>query len=92
MTNETKQIGLLFNVIEDEDGLIEYEWNENNMVEIIKNMGYIDPEEIAKEIMTISSPDDELQMMRRIMNNQDLDITDLTIEMFKASVLNEFEY
>ena len=92
MTNETKQIGLLFNVIEDEDGLIEYEWNENNMVEIIKNMGYTDPEEMAKEIMTISSPDDELQMMRRIMNNQDLDITDLTIEMFKASVLNEFEY
>jgi hypothetical protein len=92
MTNETKQIGLLFNVIEDEDGLIEYEWNENNMIEIIKNMGYVDPEEIAKEIMTISSPDDELQMMRRIMNNQDLDITDLTIEMFKASVLNEFEY
>ena len=92
MTNETKQIGVLINVIKDENGLIEYEWNENNMIEIIKSIGYNDPEEIANEIMHISSPDDELQMMKYMMNDQDLDISDLTIEMFKASVLNEFEY
>jgi hypothetical protein len=72
-------------------GMIEYEWNEPNVINIIKSMGYNDPEEVANEILTISSPDDFLKMMRNKTGDEDLDITDLTLDMFKQSIKDEFE-
>jgi len=88
--NENQLIGNLFNPIEDEDGMIDYEWNDSNVIDVIKNMGYSDSEEIAKEITTISSPYDFLEMMRNKIGDEDLDITDLTLDMFKQSIKDEF--
>jgi hypothetical protein len=90
--NKNQLIGNLFNPIEDEDGIIDYEWDNSNMINIIKNMGYNDSEEIAKEITTISTPYDFLEIMRNKMGDEDLDITDLTLDMFKQSVKDEFDF
>jgi len=89
--NEEQALGILFTPEEDEDGMIEYYWNNNKVADIVRNMGYNDPEEIAKEITTISSPHDFLMMMRNKMGDEDLDITDITLDMFRQSVENEFE-
>jgi hypothetical protein len=89
--NENQLIGTIFSPVEDEIGMIEYEWNEPNVINVIKGMGYNDPEEIANEILTISSPDDFLKMMRNKTGNKDLDITDLTLDMFKQSIEDEFK-
>jgi hypothetical protein len=48
-------------------------------------------EEIAKEIMTISSPMDELEIMRNKTGDPDMQIEDLTVGMFKQGVEDEFE-
>jgi len=90
--NKNQLIGNLSNPTEDEDGMIDYEWNDSNMIDVIKNMGYSDSEEIAKEITTTSSPYDFLEMMRNKMGDEDLDITDLTLDMFKQSVKDEFDF
>jgi hypothetical protein len=90
--SENQLIGNLFNPTEDEDGMIDYEWNDSNVIDVIKNMGYSDSEEIAKEITTTSSPYDFLEMMRNKMGDEDLDITDLTLDMFKQSIKDEFDF
>ena len=54
--NEEQALGTLFTFEEDEDGMIEYYWNDNKVIDIIRNLGYSDPEEIAKEITTTSAP------------------------------------
>jgi len=89
--NEEQALGTLFAPEEDEDGMIEYYWNNDKVIDIIKNMGYDDPEEIAKEITTISSPYDFLEMMRNKIGDEDLDITDITLDMFMQSIEKEFE-
>ena len=89
--NEEQALGTLFTPEEDEDGMIEYYWDNNKVIDVIRNMGYDDPEEIAKEVTTVSSPYDFLEMMRNKMGDQDLDITDITLDMFRQSIENEFE-
>jgi len=89
--NEEQALGTLFIPEEEEDGMIEYYWNDDKVMDIIRNMRYDDPEEITKEVTTISSPDDFLKMMRNKMGDQDLDITDLTLDMFRQSIKDEFE-
>jgi hypothetical protein len=89
--NEEQALGILFIPEEDEDGMIEYYWNDNKVIDVIRNMGYDDPEEIAKEVTTVSSPHDFLEMMRNKMGDQDLDITEITLDMFRQSIENEFE-
>lgn len=84
---ENKALGTLF--YKDEDG--DYLYNENKFMELIKNMGYEDAEEIAKEIMTISSPEDSLKMFRNKYNQPDLEIEDVTLDMVKKSIEDEFE-
>ena len=79
--NEEQALGTLFTPEEDEEGIIEYYWNDNKVIDIIRNMGYDDPEEIAKEVTTISSPHDFLLMMRNKMGDEDLDITEITLDM-----------
>ena len=89
--NEEQALGTLFTFKEDEDGMIEYYWNDNKVIDIIRNLGYSDPEAIAKEITTTSAPYDFLEMMRNTMNDEDLDITDITLDMFRQSIEDEFE-
>lgn len=89
--DENQALGTIFSPEEDEDGMIEFYWNDDKVIDIIKNMGYNDPEEIARELTTVSSPDDFLQMMRSKTGDEDLGITDITLDMFKQSVEDEFE-
>lgn len=89
--NEEQALGTLFTFEEDEDGMIEYYWNDNKVIDIIRNLGYGDPEEIAKEITTTSAPYDFLEMMRNKIGDEDLDITDITLDMFRQSIEDEFE-
>jgi hypothetical protein len=89
--DENQALGTIFFPEEDEDGMIEFYWNDDKVIDIIKNMGYNDPKEIARELTTISSPDDFLQMMRSKTGDEDLDITDITLDMFRQSVEDEFE-
>ena len=89
--NEEQALGTLFTPEEDEEGIIEYYWNDNKVIDIIRNMGYDDPEEIAKEVTTLAGPYDFLEMMRNKMGDEDLDITDITLDMFRQSIENEFE-
>ena len=91
MLNEEQALGTLFTPEEDEEGMIEYYWNDNKVIDVIRNMGYDDPEEIAKEVTTVSSPHDFLEMMRNKMGDKDLDITEITLDMFRQSVEDEFE-
>ena len=88
---ENQALGALFTFEEDEDGMIEYYWNDDKVMDIIRNIGYDDPEEIAKEVTTISSPYDFLEMMRNKIGDKDLDITEITLDMFRQSVEDEFE-
>ena len=84
--NENQALGTLFY---EEDG--DYFYNEDKLIELIRNMGYDDAEEIANEVMTISSPEDDLEMFRNKYNNPSLEIEDITIDMIKQSVEDEFE-
>jgi hypothetical protein len=84
--NENQALGTLFY---EEDG--DYFYNEDKLIELIRNMGYDDAEEIANEIMTISSPEDDLEMFRNKYNQPDLGMEDITLNMIKKSIEDEFE-
>ncbi len=84
-------IGFLFHAEEDEMGYIDYVYDKDKVIEVIKSLGYDDAEEIADEVMTTSSPSDELDFMRDQTNNPDLQITDLTVGMFKQGIEDAFE-
>jgi hypothetical protein len=86
---ENLMLGKLIIPVEDEQGIIEYEWNDSEMIKIITELGYSDAKEIVKEVTTTNSPWDVLQMFK-IKHNDDLDIVDLTIEMFEQSIKDEF--
>jgi hypothetical protein len=89
--DDKQAIGFLFHPEEDEDGMIEYFFDENKLIDLVKSLGYDDAEEIAKEVLTISSPADELEIMRNKTGDPDLQITDLTVGMIKQSIKDEFD-
>lgn len=89
--DDQQALGFLFHSEEDEDGMVDYFYNEDKVIEVIRSLGYDDAEEIAKEVMTISSPEDELEFMRNKTGDPDLQITDLTVGMFKQGIEDEFE-
>ena len=90
-TNDTdKALGTLFNPKKDEDG-VEYFWDDNEVVSTIKDMGYKDPKEIMQEITTTTSPEDFLDNMRVKMGNDNLQFSDLTLDMFKQSITDDFD-
>jgi hypothetical protein len=78
----------LGNIFYEEDG--EYFYDDAKLIELIKSMNYKDAEEIAKEITTISSPEDDLEMFQNIYNKPDLKIEDITLDMMKKSIKDEF--
>jgi hypothetical protein len=86
MLNEEQALGTIFY---EEDG--DYFYNEEKLINLIQDMGYDDAEEIAKEITTISSPEDDVEMFRNKYNNPDLEIEDITLDMIKQSIEDEFE-
>lgn len=86
-----QSIGFLFRPEEDEDGMIDYVYDKDKVIEVIRSLGYNDAEEIAKEVLTISSPEDELELMRNKTGDPDLQITDLTVGMFKQGIEAGFE-
>ena len=85
--NEEQAIGTIF--YKDEDG--DYVYDEEKLINNIQSMGYEDAEEIVKEITTISSPEDDLEIFRNKYNQPDLEIEDITIDMVKQSIEDEFE-
>ena len=89
--SNTQALGFLFHPEEDDDGMIDYFYDKDKIIEVVKNLGYDDAEEIAKEVTTISSPSDELEFMRNKTGNPNLQITDLTIGMFEQGIEEEFE-
>ena len=89
--DDQQALGFLFHSEEDEDGMIDYFYNKDKVIEVIRSLGYDDAEEIAKEVMTISSPEDELEFMRNKTGDPDMQIEDLTVGMFKQGIKDEFE-
>ena len=88
--DDQQALGFLFHSEEDEDGMIDYFYNKDKVIEVIRSLGYDDAEEIAKEVMTISSPEDELEFMRNKTGDPDMQIEDLTVGMFKQGIKDEF--
>jgi hypothetical protein len=96
--NEVKRMQVLAGLItENQDQVMGYifdnpeEWNDENVISTIKDMGYDDAEEITKEITTTTSPEDFLNNMRSKMENDNLQFSDLTLDMFKQSIEDDFE-
>jgi hypothetical protein len=85
-----QSLGFLFYPEEDEDGMIDYFYNKDKVIEVIRSLGYDDAEEITNEVMTISSPEDELEFMRNKTGDPDMQIEDLTVGMFKQGIKDEF--
>jgi len=96
--NEAKRFQELAGIItENQDQVMGYifnnseEWNDENVISTIKDMGYDDAEEITKEITTTTSPEDFLNNMRIKMGIDNLQFSDLTLDMFKQSIEDNFE-
>ena len=95
-SDNSKALGTLFHPNEDPDTLedFEYEWDHENMVEFCRKIGYgDDAEDVAGEVTHYTSPGDEDEMMafRQITNNPDLQVSDITLGMFRTSIESEFE-
>jgi hypothetical protein len=90
-----KALGILFHPNEDPDTLedLEYEWDLKNMIEFCRKIGYDDAEEVAGEATHYTSPgdEDEMDIFRRMTNNPDLQVSDLTLGMYRKSIEDEFE-
>jgi len=67
----------------------DYDYDEAKLIELIKSMNYKNAEEIAKEI-THFSPEDDLEMFQNKYNKPDLKIEDITLDMIKQSIRDEF--
>jgi len=87
---DNKALGVLFNRTNDEDS--PYEWDETNITELVKNMGYEDYEEIVKELIHYNSPgnEDEMLIMRTFTGDDNLKVEDITIGMYVENIKKEF--
>lgn len=91
-----KALGILFHPNNDFTYIpdSEYVWDEGNMIEFCRKIGYgDDAEEVAGEAMHYTSPGDEDEMnhFRHMTGNPDLQISDLTLGMYRKSIESEFE-
>jgi hypothetical protein len=91
-----KALGILFHPNEDPDTLedFEYEWDLENMEEFCQKIGYGDDAyDVASEVTHYAEPgdEDEMGIFRRMTNNPDLQVSDLTLGMYRTSIENEFE-
>jgi hypothetical protein len=90
-----KALGILFHKNPDEEEAedMPYVWDEEMIKEFIKDLGYEDYEDIAKEFVHYTSPgdEDEMDMLQQISGNPNLEINDITLKHYKDSILNNFE-
>jgi len=82
-----KALGTLFHYDEENN---EYEWDGKALENIIKDMGYEDFKEVARERTHLTTPDEELEFFRQDESNPDLQIEDITIEMVKREIQKNF--
>ena len=89
--DETRALGVLFHPNEDEPE--EYEWDVQAIEDFCKYLGYEDYQEVTKEIIHYTSPgnNDEMAIFRRMTQNPDLKVSDLTIGMYRQDIENNFE-
>ena len=87
VSDDDKALGVLFHP--SEDG---FEWDENAMDNLVKDMGYEDYEEVADEVIHYTSPgdEDEMNMFRHLTGNPNLQPEDITIGMYKQVIEKEF--
>jgi hypothetical protein len=93
ISDDSKALGILFYPNEDEnEDEDEYEWNHDAIINLVKDMGYEDYEEVSDEFTHIFSPgdEDEMRIFRQRLNNPNLQPTDLTIGMYKQAIEQEF--
>ena len=89
-----KAYGILFLDNNDEDEIEDtpYIWNNEAIVDLVKSMGYTNPNTVAGEFTHYTSPGDEDEMLifRTQENNPNLQPKDLTIGMYKSSIETNF--
>ncbi len=87
VSDDDKALGILFHP--SEDG---FDWDENAMDNLVKDMGYEDYEEVAGEVIHYTSPgdEDEMNMFRHLTGNPNLQPEDITIGMYKQVIEKEF--
>ena len=94
LENNDKALGILFhpNDNKEEAEYTPYVWDHNAYENLVKNMGYKDYEDVASEMTHVFSPadEDEIRIFKNRLNNPSLQPIDLTIEMYKQTIEQEF--
>lgn len=91
-----KALGILFHPNNDPTSYpdSEYVWDLENMIEFCRKIGYgDDAEEVAGEAIHYTMPGDkdEMNHFRHMTGNPNLQISDLTLGMYRKSIESEFE-
>jgi hypothetical protein len=93
-SDNDKALGILFQPNDDEEEVEEtpYMWDEDNIFNLVKDMGYEDYQDVAGETIHYTSPGDidEMTMFRNLTGNPNLQPEDITIGMFKQSIEYHF--
>lgn len=85
--DQRKALGILFHYDKENNG---YEWDVKALENLIKDMGYGDFEEVARERTYLTVPDEELEFFRQDESNPNLQIEDITIAMVKREIQKNF--
>lgn len=92
-----KALGILFHPNDGSSYALDYEyvWDEENMVEFCQKIGYEgdDAYDVAGEAMHYTMPGDkdEMNHFRHMTGNPNLQVSDLTLGMYRKSIESEFE-
>ena len=94
VASEEKALGTLFypNPDQEDAKYSPYVYDRGAIINLIKDMGYSDYEEVASEFFNIFSPadKDELRILRNQEGNPELQPTDLTVDIYIKHIKNEF--
>jgi hypothetical protein len=95
--DDRKALGVLFHRNDDPDfwGDVEdtpYFWDHDAVEKLVKDLGYEDYKNIAGEFTHYTMPgdEDELRTMRAVIGIPDLQAEDMTVEMYKQAIRNDF--
>ena len=92
-----KALGILFHPNDDFTYTPDYEyvWDEGNMLEFCQKIGYEEDDayDVAGEFMHYASPGDEgdMRYFRHMTGNPNLQVSDLTLGMYRKYIEDEFE-
>lgn len=87
-------LGILFHPNPEYDGDNDdrlYVWDIDALEKLVKSMGYEDYEEVVSEMTHYTSPGDEDDMRMWRRDNPNLQPEDITVQMYKDSIEQEFE-